>query len=313
MNLSDRIYVAGHRGMVGSAICRRLGLLGYRDVVTAPRDLLDLRDRGQIEHFFDRRPPAFLFLAAALVGGIGANVRSPADFISANLEIQTNVIQAAHDYGVKRLLFLGSSCIYPREAAQPIAEDALLTGPLEETNRAYAVAKIAGLELLRAYKTQHDFDSVSVMPTNLYGPGDNFEPYTSHVVPGIMRRMHRAKILGENVTLWGTGTPRRELLHVDDCASVCVDLMRMKSPPALVNVGTGEDLPIAELAALIAQVVGFTGRVLWDPMMPDGTLRKLLDVSLLQSLGLHSHCRRGLRDGLTSTYAWFLEHQETCE
>lgn len=317
MKREDCIYVAGHNGMVGSAVCRKLGQLGYRNVVGRRRDELDLHDKAAVRAFFESARPSFVFLCAAMVGGIGANTRSPADFIFSNLTIQLNVIDSANAVGVKRLLFLGSSCIYPRLAPQPIREESIMSGPLETTNSAYAMAKLAGIEQLNAYRVQFGMASVAVMPTNLYGPHDNFDAWTSHVVPGIMGKMHRAKIAGgDHVMLWGTGTPRRELMHVDDCADACVHLLASpmqfakSAADCLVNVGTGEDVAILDLATLIAEVVGFEGEIRWDASQPDGTPRKLLDISRLRSMGWYHRAPRTLREGLASTYQWFLEHQE---
>ena len=312
-----RIYIAGHRGMVGSAILRRLQVLGYRHLVTAPHAELDLTDQAAVRAFFAARPVDVVVLAAARVGGIHANDTYPADFIADNLAIQGNVVQAAHAAGVQRLLFLGSSCIYPRLAPQPMREDALLTGPLEPTNEPYAVAKIAGIKLCESVNRQHGRDYRSVMPTNLYGPGDNFHPDNSHVIPALMRRFHEAVRDGaDEVTIWGSGSPMREFLHVDDMAAACVHVLelppevyRAHTQPMLshVNVGTGVDCSIRELAETLAMVTGFRGRLVWDRSKPDGAPRKLLDVSRLDALGWRA--RISLQDGLRQTYAWFLEHQ----
>jgi GDP-L-fucose synthase len=311
-----RIYVAGHRGMVGSAILRRLQALGYRELVTAPHAELDLTDQAAVRAFFAARPVDAVVLAAARVGGIHANDSYPADFIADNLAIQGNVVQAAHAAGVQRLLFLGSSCIYPRLAPQPMREDALLTGPLEPTNEPYAVAKIAGIKLCESVNRQHGRDYRSVMPTNLYGPGDNFHPDNSHVIPALMRRFHEAAQRGaDEVTIWGSGSPMREFLHVDDMAAACVHVLelppevwRARTQPMLshVNVGTGVDCSIRELAETLARVTGFRGRLTWDRSKPDGTPRKLLDVSRLAALGWRAQI--GLEDGLRQTYDWF-RHQ----
>jgi GDP-L-fucose synthase len=308
--MSERIYLAGHRGLVGGAILRALEARGEGGLLTRSRTELDLTDRAAVERFFADERPTQVYLAAAKVGGIRANDTYPAEFLHENLAIQTNVIDVAWRSGVKKLLFLGSSCIYPRLAPQPIREDSLLTGPLEPTNEWYAVAKIAGIKLCQAYRRQYGFDAISLMPTNLYGPGDNFALENSHVLPALMRRFHEAKALGAaEVVIWGTGTPRREFLHVDDLASAALHLMQHYSDPGIVNVGTGEDLPIAELASLVAETVGYTGRLAFDPTKPDGTPRKLLDVSRLHGLGWRH--RIGLREGLASTYRWFLEHEAT--
>ena len=311
-----RIYVAGHRGMVGSAIVRRLHALGYAHLVTAPRAELDLTDQAAVRAFFAAQPIDAVVLAAAKVGGIHANHTYPADFIADNLAIQCNVIQAAHSAGVQRLLFLGSSCIYPRLAPQPMREDALLTGPLEPTNEPYAVAKIAGIKLCESHNRQHGRDYRSVMPTNLYGPGDNFHPDNSHVIPALLRRFHEAARAGAaEVTVWGSGRPMREFLHVDDMAAACVhvlelpaDVYRAHTQPMLshVNVGTGVDCSIRELAETIARVTGFSGRLVWDTTQPDGAPRKLLDVSRLAALGWRA--TTPLERGLEQTYRWFLQH-----
>jgi GDP-L-fucose synthase len=298
-----RIFVAGHRGLVGSALVRRLQALGHDELILRGREALDLEDSNAVRAFFESERPTHVFLAAAKVGGIWANHTHPADFIRQNLAIQLNVIDAAHRVGVERLLFLGSSCIYPKFAEQPISESALLTGPLEPTNQAYAVAKIAGVELCRAYNSQFGTSFITAMPTNLYGPGDNFDLETSHVLPALLRRFHEARLAGApSVTLWGTGQPRREFLHVDDLAAACVFLMEHPSPPEIVNVGTGVDVTIAELAVLVRSVVGFEGQILWDPSKPDGTPRKLLNVDRLSALGWRASI--GLEEGVRETYGW---------
>jgi GDP-L-fucose synthase len=301
-----RVYVAGHRGLVGSAVWRHLRSRGFTDLVGAPSSDLDLRDDRAVDAFFDVHRPDVVVLAAARVGGILANASRPADFLGDNLRIQVNVLEAAHRVGVRRLLFLGSSCIYPKLAPQPIAEAALLTGPLEPTNEWYAVAKIAGVMHVQAMRRQHGHPWISVMPTNLYGPGDSFDLAASHVLPAMIRKFFEAKGDGGLVTLWGTGTPRREFLHVDDLAAACLFLMENYDGDEHVNVGTGTDVSIAELALLVADVVGYDGPITWDPTKPDGTPRKLLDVSKLSTLGWRA--RIGLREGLEATYAWFLEH-----
>ena len=307
MERDATVYVAGHRGLVGSAILRRLEAEGFGRILTRTSAELDLRDQGAVERFFAEARPRYVFLAAARVGGILANDRYPADFLYDNLMIEANVIHAAYRHGVGKLLFLGSTCIYPRLAPQPLHEEALLTGALEPTNEWYAVAKIAGIKLCQAYTRQHGCNFISAMPTNLYGPFDNFDAATSHVLPALLRRFHEAKLAGEpRVTVWGTGTPRREFLHVDDCADACLFLMRHYDEDALVNVGTGKDLPIAELAALVREVVGYDGEIVFDPERPDGTPRKLVDTGRINALGWHA--RTPLREGLQRTYAWFCEH-----
>ncbi|EAQ75979.1 MULTISPECIES: GDP-L-fucose synthase [unclassified Synechococcus] len=307
---SDRIFVAGHRGMAGSAILRAFRAKGYTNLLTAGRDQLDLRDAGAVELWFANHTPDVVVLAAAKVGGILANSSYPADFLLDNLKIQTHVIENAWRHGARRLLFLGSSCIYPKFAAQPIREEALLTGVLEPTNEWYAIAKIAGLKLCEALRLQHGFDAISLMPTNLYGPGDNDHPSHSHVLPALLRRFHEAKLDGsEQVVCWGTGTPRREFLHVDDLAAAALFCLERWQPtgeePKFLNVGTGVDLPIRELAELVAHTVGFSGTIAWDTSKPDGTPRKLLDVSRLAALGWRA--RIPLVEGLASTYADWLE------
>ncbi|MBZ8134254.1 GDP-L-fucose synthase [Afifella sp. IM 167] len=303
-----RVFVAGHRGMVGSAIVRRLGSEDCT-VIGAEHGTLDLRRQADVEAFMARERPDAVILAAARVGGIAANSAFPANFLYDNLALQLNVIEAARQAGVAKLLMLGSSCIYPVLAPQPIPEDAILTGPLEPTNRWYAIAKIAGLMQCQAYREQEGCDFISAMPTNLYGPGDNFDAEGSHVIPGLMRRFHDASRSGaEEVTIWGTGKPRREFLHVDDCADALVFLLKHYSGMAHVNVGFGSDLTIAELAALVAETVGFEGRIICDTSRPDGAPQKLLDVSTLNGLGWRA--RIGLREGLAETYAWFLGQLE---
>lgn len=299
-----RTYVAGHRGLVGSAVWRQLEAAGCTDLVGRGSAELDLRDRGPVFDFFDSVRPRTVVLAAARVGGILANSTEPVDFLSDNLRIQVNVLDAALAVGVERLLFLGSSCIYPKLAAQPISEDALLTGPLEPTNDAYAVAKIAGILHVQAARRQHGVRWVSAMPTNLYGPGDSFDPERSHVLPALLRRISSAAF--ENapeVVVWGTGTPRREFLHVDDLARACLLVLDAYDAPVPINIGTGVDVTIRELAETIARVVGFRGRLVFDPSRPDGTPRKLLDVSRLSALGFEPSV--GLEDGIRSTYEWY--------
>lgn len=303
----EKIFVAGHRGLVGSAIVRRLEAEGLGPVVTRGRADLDLTDRLAVDRFFAEERPAYVFLAAAKVGGILANDSYPADFIRDNLLIQTHVIDAAYRNGTKKLLFLGSSCIYPKLAPQPIKEDYLLTGPLEPTNDAYAVAKIAGIQTCKAYHKQFGMRAISLMPTNLYGPNDNFDLQKSHVLPALMRKFHEAKVAGQSsVVVWGSGSPRREFLHVDDLADASVHLMRTYESPELVNVGVGDDVTIRELAETIRDVVGFPGDLTWDTSKPDGTPRKLLDVSRLHGLGWKA--KIGLREGIERTYRWYLEN-----
>lgn len=303
----SRVFVAGHRGLVGSAIVRRLEKLGCRNLLVRGRSELDLRDQPAVDRFFRDQRPEFVFLAAAKVGGILANATLPAEFLHDNLAIQTNVIHGAWAHGAKKLLFLGSSCIYPKLAPQPIKEEYLLTGPLEPTNEAYAIAKIAGLKLAAAYHAQYGFSAISLMPTNLYGPGDNFDLQTSHVLPAMIRRFHEAKVSNApSVTLWGTGTPRREFLHVDDLADAACFLMEHYNSPDLVNVGVGEDLTIADLAAMVARIVGYGGRIIFDSSRPDGTPRKLLDVSRIHAVGWHA--RIPLEQGIASTYEWYVAH-----
>ncbi len=308
MNKQAKIYVAGHRGLVGAAIQRRLLREGYDNLtIRAHRDL-DLTDQAAVNAFFAQERPEYVFLAAARVGGIVANDTWPADFIRDNLLIQTHVIAAAHRTDVQKLLFLGSSCIYPRLAPQPMPESCLLTGPLEPTNEWYAVAKIAGIKMCQAYRRQYGFNAISLMPTNLYGPGDNFSLDSSHVLPALIRKFHEAKVQqAPFVTVWGTGTPRREFLHVDDLADAAVFLMNHYEDDAIVNVGVGQDIAIAELAELVREVVGYQGELRYDPTKPDGTPRKLLDVARLHALGWRA--RIPLREGVTATYQWFLDHQ----
>jgi len=300
-DLNSKIYVAGHAGLVGSAIVRRLQELGYRHIVTRTIKELDLTNQAETNLFFEQEKPEFVFLAAAKVGGIQANNTYPADFIYVNLAIETNVIKAAHDYKVKKLLFLGSSCIYPKECPQPIKEEYLLSGPLEPTNEAYAIAKIAGLKMCQFFKKQYGDNFVSVMPTNLYGPNDNFDLQTSHVLPALIRKFHEAKInKAPFVEIWGTGTPRREFLYVDDLADAVIFLMKNYESLEHINVGTGEDLTIAELANIIKNVVGYTADIKFDTTKPDGTMRKLLDVSKLNKLGWKPVI--SLEEGIKASY-----------
>ena len=311
------VFVAGHRGMVGSAIVRRLQALGYRNILTAGRDVVDLVDQQAVQRFFDERAIDQVYLAAARVGGIHANNTYPAEFIYQNLMIEANLVHAAHAHGVQRLLFLGSSCIYPKLAEQPMREEALLTGLLEPTNEPYAIAKIAGIKLCESYNRQYGRDFRSVMPTNLYGPGDNYHPENSHVIPALLLRFHEAVQRGDSeVVIWGSGTPRREFLHVDDMAAACVHVMELDEAvlrdhtrPMLshINVGTGEDCTIRELAETVARVTGFTGRLVFDTDKPDGAPRKLLDVSRLAALGWRPQI--GLEEGLRDAYAWYVENR----
>jgi GDP-L-fucose synthase len=308
MNPTAKVYVAGERGLVGSAICRALERSNFTNLLSAPRSRVDLRNQAAVEQFFSAERPEYVFMAAAKVGGILANDTYPGEFIRDNLQIQTNVIDAAYRHGVRKLCFLGSSCIYPRLAPQPIAESSLLTGPLEPTNEWYAIAKIAGLKMCQAYRKQFGFDAISVMPTNMYGPGDNFDLETSHVLPALIRKFHEAKVKElPTVTLWGTGTPRREFLHTDDLADALCFLMESYDSPEIINVGCGEDLTIAELAELVRGIVGFDGGIVFDRSRPDGTPRKLLDVTKLTSLGWRP--KIALADGIRETYRWFLDRQ----
>jgi GDP-L-fucose synthase len=309
MNADTSIFVAGHRGLVGSAIVHRLRVAGFQNLVLRDRNELDLTRQSAVDRFFGEVRPEYVFLAAAKVGGILANNSYPAEFLRDNLTIQTNVIDAAYRNGARKLLFLGSSCVYPRLAPQPISEDALHTGPLEPTNEGYAIAKIAGLQMCKAYRRQYGFDAIAAMPTNLYGPGDNFSLNNSHVLPALIRKFHDAKLHGdEAVTLWGTGTPRREFLHVNDLADACVHLMRHYSNEQLVNIGWGEDISIAQLAQEIASAVGYSGTIRYDTTKPDGTPRKLLDVTRMKSLGWTP--RIALCEGIVGTYSWFLQNQD---
>jgi GDP-L-fucose synthase len=309
MTKSSKIFIAGHRGLVGSALVRCLRASGYDNLVTRARQELDLTDHAAVAAFFDCERPDVVIDAAAKVGGIHANDSYPADFIRDNLFIQNNLIDNAWRHGTKKLVFLGSSCIYPKHAPQPMKEEHLLTGPLEPTNEWYAIAKIAGIKMCQAYRKQHGFDAISLMPTNLYGPGDNFNLENSHVLPALIRKFHEAKQSGApHVTVWGTGTPRREFLHVDDMAAATVFLMESYSDGEIVNVGTGEDVSIRELAEMVRDAVDYCGDLRFDTSKPDGTPRKLLDVSRLQRLGWKA--RIPLMEGIRTTYAWFLRHQD---
>ena len=304
LSFDSRIYVAGHNGLVGSAVWRHLQAQGFTDLVGWRSADVDLRDRDATFDAVLSARPSVVVVAAAKVGGILANSTYPVDFLNDNLRIQTNLFEAAHAADVERLLFLGSSCIYPKLAPQPSPESALLTGPLEPTNDAYAIAKIAGIMAMKSYRQQYGRHWISAMPTNLYGPGDNFDLTSSHVLPAMIRKFHEATVSGGSVTLWGTGAPMREFLHVDDLASAVLHLLRAYDSPETINVGTGVDVTIRELASTIADVVGYTGQVVWDSSKPDGTPRKLLDVSRLRALGWEP--RIGLRDGIASTYEWYL-------
>jgi GDP-L-fucose synthase len=304
---SKSVFVAGHRGLVGGAVVEELRHAGYSDIVTRSRSELDLADPGAVWAFFAAERPALVVVAAAKVGGIKANADSPVEFLLDNLKIQNNVIESAHRAGVEKLLFLGSSCIYPKFAPQPIPETALLTGELEPTNEAYALAKIAGIKLCQAYARQYGDRFISAMPTNLYGPGDNFELQTSHVLPALIRKVHEAKVSGApKVVIWGTGTPRREFLHVHDLARACRFLLEQYDSPEIVNIGVGEDVTIRELAELICDVLDYHGELVFDTSKPDGTPRKLLDVSRIHSLGWWAQIP--LREGIRQTYAWYLEN-----
>lgn len=307
MEKKAKIYVAGHRGLVGSALVRALTAGGYTNIITRTHQELDLLEQSAVREFFSAEKPEYVFLSAAKVGGIMANKTYPADFIYRNLVIETNIIECSRQHNVKKLLFLGTSCIYPKMAPQPVREDSLLTGPLEQTNDAYAIAKIAGIMMCNSYRTQYGCNYISVMPTNLYGPNDNYDPETSHMVPALIRRFAEAvQTEASSITLWGTGAPMRECLHVDDMAAACLHLMNAYDKPELVNIGTGIDVTIKELAELLKEISGYPGELLWDSTKPDGTPRKLLDVSRLHALGFHHSI--SLREGLTKTY---LAYQET--
>jgi GDP-L-fucose synthase len=305
--LDQRIYIAGHRGLVGSAIVRQLEAVGNDNWVGATRDELNLCEREAVFDFMAQQRPTAVIIAAAKVGGIVANNNFPVEFLSENVQVQTNLMDAAHKFDVEHLVFLGSSCIYPKFAPQPISEESLLTGPLEETNEAYAIAKIAGVKLVQAYRKEFGRKWTSAMPTNLYGPGDNFDPQSSHVLPALLRKFHEAKLAGlDSVTLWGSGTPRREFLHVDDLAKAVLFLLQGYDEATAINVGTGVDIEISELANLIAEVTNFKGSINWDTSKPDGTPRKLLDVSRINQLGWNSQIL--LTDGIRSTYEWFVQN-----
>lgn len=309
MNKDSKIYVAGHRGLVGSAIVRNLEAKGYTHIIYRTHEELDLTNQADVQAFFKEEQPEYVILAAAKVGGIHANNTYPADFIYDNLMIQNNVIKAAHDYKVKKLLFLGSTCIYPKMAPQPIREEYLLTGALEETNEAYAVAKIAGLEMCKFFKRQYGDNFISCMPTNLYGPNDNFDLKSSHVLPALIRKFHEAKINGsDTVEVWGTGTPLREFIYVDDMADACVFLMENYDGEQHVNIGTGEEVSIRQLAETVKEVVGFEGELVFNTDMPDGTPRKLTTVDKLHGLGWKHNV--SLNEGIRRAYEWFLENHE---
>jgi len=306
MDYGAKIYIAGHTGMVGSAILRKLTQLGYTNLVYQPRQKLDLCDKKAVEIFFREERPEYVFIAAAKVGGIYANMSYPADFIYNNLMIQTNLIDASYRYQVKKLLFLGSSCIYPRFTPQPMKEEYLLTGLLEPTNEPYAIAKIAGIKMCQAYNRQYNTNFIAVMPTNLYGINDNFDLETAHVLPALIRKIHEAKVAGRPyVEIWGTGTPRREFLYVDDLADACIFLMNHYNESDIINIGTGKDISIKELADLLKTIIGFQGEFQWDNSKPDGTPRKLLDVSKINRLGWKA--KVSLEEGIRKTYQWYLE------
>ena len=308
MEQDAKIYVAGHRGLVGQALVRQLNAQGHANIVTRTSQELDLTEQAAVREFFDAERPDYVLDAAAIVGGIMANDLYPADFIAGNLKIQTNLIDTAYCAGAKKMLFLGSTCIMPRDAPQPMKEEYMLTGPLEETNQWYAVAKIAGIKMCQAYRRQYGFDVISVQPTNLFGIGDNFDYETSHMVPAMIRRMHEAKLSSaENVVIWGTGTPKREIMFADDMADACVYLMNEYSDEPFVNIGTGEDISIADFATLVADVVGYSGSFAYDTSRPDGTPRKLVDVSRLTQLGWQS--KISLREGVERTYTSYLENE----
>jgi len=308
LSKSDKIFVAGHRGMVGSALVRRLEAEGFTNVLKRDRSQLDLTDESAVAKFFTDEPPDVVVVAAAKVGGIKTNNEYPVEFLLENLRIQNNIIRSAFEAGVRKLLFLGSSCIYPKFAPQPIPETALLTGPLEPTNEAYAIAKIAGIKLCQAYAREYGATFISVMPTNLYGPNDSFDLETSHVLPALLRKAHDAKTRNENkLIVWGTGKPRREFLHVDDLASACLLLLEKYDSPEIVNIGCGEDITVRELAELICDVVGFNGELVWDATKPDGTPRKLLDITKIRALSWQPTIP--LRQGIAQTYEWFLANR----
>jgi GDP-L-fucose synthase len=307
MNIQSKILVAGANGMVGSAIVRNLESKGYTNIIKGTRDDVDFTNQDETERYFCSEEPEYVFIAAAKVGGIMANINYKADFLTENLQIQTNLIQQSYNFGVKKLLFLGSSCIYPKFATQPITEDQLMTGPLEPTNDAYAIAKIAGIMMCNTYCKQYGFNAISLMPTNLYGPNDNFDPETSHVLPGMIGKFHRAKETQfPYVECWGDGSPMREFLHVDDLAEACYVAMKHYDEDTHINVGTGEDVTIKELAETISNIVGYSGEIVWNELKPNGTPRKVLDVNKIKSLGWEP--KISLRDGIESTYEWYKEN-----
>ena len=307
MEKAAKIFVAGHKGLVGSAITRRLRAAGYENLLERTHAELDLTRQQAVEEFFCQERPDYVFLAAAKVGGVHVNNTRPADFIYTNIMMETNIIQSAYQFGVKKMLFLGSSCIYPRVAPQPIKEEYLMTGPLEPTNEPYAMAKLAGISMCDAYRRQHGCNFISIMPTNLYGPGDNFDMETSHVMPALIRKFHEAKKgNASSVTVWGTGVPRREFLYVDDLAEACLFLMENYDEAGIVNVGTGKDISIAELASLIAEITGYGKKIVYDATKPDGTPLKRLDVTKIAKLGWRH--RMSLRDGIEKTYEWYKQH-----
>jgi GDP-L-fucose synthase len=309
MDVNARIFVAGHRGLVGSAVLRRLEASGFHHVLTATREQLDLRDQAAVNYWFRANRPEYVFLVAGTVGGIVANSTRPAEFIYDNMMIHATVVQSAHAFGVKKLLYLGSSCIYPRECPQPMSEELLLTGSLEPTNEPYAIAKIAGIKLCQAYRPQYGSDFISAMPTNLYGPNDNYDLTSAHVLPAMIRKFDDARVEGrDDVVIWGTGQPRREFLHVDDLADACVFLMDRYTAPEHINIGTGEDLSIRELAHIVRDIVHPSARLTFDTSKPDGTPRKLLDVSRLHRLGWQH--RIALREGIRSSYEWYLRNKD---
>lgn len=306
MNSESKIYVAGNTGLVGSAIVRMLHRKGYTNIVSSPSSYWDLRRQDDVGRFFQVNQPEYVYLAAAKVGGIGANKDYPGHFIYDNLMIQSNIINAARKFGVKKLLFLGSSCIYPKMCEQPIKEEYLMTGPLEPTNDAYAIAKIAGIKMCQAYRKQYGFNCISLMPTNLYGPKDNFDLESSHVLPAMIRKFDDALLSGGQVTLWGDGSPRREFLHVDDLADACFTCMKDYDSPEPINVGTGQDVPIKNLATIIEETVGYSGIVNWDTTKPNGTPRKVLNIDKIKSLGWEP--KIGLKEGIKSTYEWYKDY-----
>ena len=311
MSKNAKIFVAGHQGLVGSALVRKFQSKGFDNIIVSNRSELDLVNQLAVEQYFSKNLPDVVIIAAARVGGIQANKSYPAEFIRDNLQIQTNLIESAYQYGAKKLLFLGSSCIYPRLAPQPISEDCLLTGPLEETNKNYAIAKIAGIQMCQAYREQYGVNAISAMPTNLYGPGDNFSLDNSHVVPALIRKIHEAKFSEKNsLVIWGSGEPRREFLYVDDLSDACLFLLKNYNEEKPINIGWGEDISVLELAELISSVIGYTGKINFDMSRPDGTPRKLLDVSRLKALGWQAMTQ--LRAGIETTYKWYLSNIHLC-